>query len=183
MGLSHALLAALSQEALSGYDLARRFDGSLGYFWQASHQQIYRELARLSEQSLLSVKLQPQQKRPDRKVYCLTQADKEALVSWLQTQVQPPQQRDDLLVKLYAGRWTQPTQLIEELMHHQRLHQQKYETYRQIEQTYFADTSLSYADTCIKLTLDYGLAYEQNWIKWCEQALARLAAFAEQGSA
>ena len=28
-------------------DLAQRFDRSLGYFWHATHQQIYRELARM----------------------------------------------------------------------------------------------------------------------------------------
>jgi len=47
MSLPHALLTALTEHPGSGSDLASRFDRSIGYFWQATHQQIYRELARL----------------------------------------------------------------------------------------------------------------------------------------
>ena len=53
MSLSHALLAALSQQSATGYELAQHFDGSLGHFWKASHQQIYRDLAKLEAQGLV----------------------------------------------------------------------------------------------------------------------------------
>lgn len=175
MGLAQALLAALSREPLSGYDLTRRFDGSLGYFWQASHQQIYRELAKLADQQQLDVVIQPQEKRPDRKVYSLTPKGKAALVSWLQTSVQPAQTRDELLVKLYAGGWTSPEQLISELQTHCVYHQQKLQTYAEIAHHYFSqDQALPYAEQCMKLTLDYGIAYEKNWLHWCTEALRQL---------
>ena len=44
MALTHAILVALSEQSGSGYELARRFDRSIGYFWSATHQQIYRTL-------------------------------------------------------------------------------------------------------------------------------------------
>ena len=47
MSLPHALLTSLVERPASGLDLARRFDSSIGFFWAASHQQIYRELARM----------------------------------------------------------------------------------------------------------------------------------------
>ena len=47
MSLAHAVLTSLIEKSSSGYDLARRFDKSIGYFWHATHQQIYRELARM----------------------------------------------------------------------------------------------------------------------------------------
>ena len=47
MSLAHALLTSLQEKSSSGYDLARRFDKSIGFFWRATHQQIYRELARM----------------------------------------------------------------------------------------------------------------------------------------
>lgn len=179
MGLSQALLAALSTESLSGYDLTQRFDGSLGYFWQASHQQIYRELAKLSDKGLLQVTTQAQTKRPDRKLYTLTETGKQALRDWLMTSVQPPQLRDDLLVKLYAGRWTQPETLIQELKSHQAQRQQKLAIYQEIARQYFAEAALPYAEACIKLTLDYGIIYEQGWLQWCDQALAKLSEFSD----
>ena len=47
MSLPHARLTSLAERPGSGSELASRFDRSIGYFWQATHQQIYRELARL----------------------------------------------------------------------------------------------------------------------------------------
>ena len=44
MALPHAILVSLCEQAGSGYELARRFDRSIGYFWAATHQQIYRTL-------------------------------------------------------------------------------------------------------------------------------------------
>jgi DNA-binding PadR family transcriptional regulator len=41
MALAHAIMTALIEDDLSGYELARDFETSLGFFWQASHQQIY----------------------------------------------------------------------------------------------------------------------------------------------
>lgn len=49
MSTQHALLISLIEKPSSGYDLARRFDKSIGYFWHATHQQIYRELGRMAE--------------------------------------------------------------------------------------------------------------------------------------
>ena len=49
MSLRYAILASLGNRAQTGYEIARAFDRGVGYFWQASHQQIYRELGRLAE--------------------------------------------------------------------------------------------------------------------------------------
>ncbi|MCW2867763.1 MAG: PadR family transcriptional regulator, partial [Marmoricola sp.] len=47
MALEHALLVALSERPGTGIELARRFDRTIGFFWQATHQQIYRTLRRM----------------------------------------------------------------------------------------------------------------------------------------
>ena len=44
MALPHAILVSLCEQAGSGYELAHRFDRSIGFFWAATHQQIYRTL-------------------------------------------------------------------------------------------------------------------------------------------
>ncbi len=47
MSLKHSLLALLSREAKTGYELSKDVGGSTGFFWTATHQQIYRDLAEL----------------------------------------------------------------------------------------------------------------------------------------
>lgn len=59
MSLRHAILTALIEEPSSGLALTRRFDRSIGYFWQATHQQVYRELGKLEMEGLVPSIPQP----------------------------------------------------------------------------------------------------------------------------
>ena len=49
MALGDAILACLTERPMTGYELAKTFDASIGFFWKANHQQIYRELTRLRD--------------------------------------------------------------------------------------------------------------------------------------
>ncbi len=51
MALAHAIMTALLEDDLSGYELAGDFETSLSFFCQASHQQIYLELRKLADRS------------------------------------------------------------------------------------------------------------------------------------
>lgn len=69
MALEHAILVSLLEQPGSGYELARRFERSIGYFWTATHQQIYRVLKRMESGGWIDVREVPQQARPDKKEY------------------------------------------------------------------------------------------------------------------
>ncbi|GAH36833.1 unnamed protein product [marine sediment metagenome] len=58
-------------------------DHPMGFFWAAQMSQIYRELNKLEEQRLVKSEIEPQEKRPDRKVYQLTKEGREAFLNWL----------------------------------------------------------------------------------------------------
>ncbi len=83
MSLDYAILGFLNYQPFSGYDLKKAFDNSIRHFWYADQSQIYRTLARLTEQGLAEVKVVEQTDRPDRKVYSITPAGREALRGWL----------------------------------------------------------------------------------------------------
>ena len=83
MSLGNALLGLLNDKPMTGYDLKKIFDEAMGFFWAAQMSQIYRELNKLEEKGLVKSTIEPQEKRPDRKVYQLTQEGREAFLSWL----------------------------------------------------------------------------------------------------
>lgn len=83
MSLDYAILGFLNYHAYTGYDLKKIFDTSVRHFWAADQSQIYRTLARLTEQGLAEMEKVPQEDRPDRKVYTITEAGREALRTWL----------------------------------------------------------------------------------------------------
>jgi len=83
MSLGNALLGLLNDRPMAGYDLKKIFDDTIGFFWAAQMSQIYRELNKLEEKGLVKSTIEPQEKRPDRKVYQLTKEGREAFLSWL----------------------------------------------------------------------------------------------------
>ena len=83
MALPHAILVSLCEQSGSGYELARRFDRSIGYFWAATHQQIYRTLRSMEDDGWVHVDEIAQQGRPDKKVYDVTDAGRAELARWI----------------------------------------------------------------------------------------------------
>ncbi len=83
MALPHAILVSLCEQSGSGYELTRRFDRSIGYFWSATHQQIYRTLRTMEADGWVSATVVVQQGRPDKKVYTVSDAGRSELTRWI----------------------------------------------------------------------------------------------------
>jgi DNA-binding PadR family transcriptional regulator len=176
MALAHAILAALTDCPCSGYDLAKRFDGSVGFFWNATHQQIYRELTKLEEQNQIAAELVAQTHRPDKKIYAIAERGIQTLKTWIETPGSINLQKDELLVKIFAGSIVSPSTVIAELQHHRKLHLDRLDTYGQIATKYFVDpSSLTASQRCQFITLRQGIRMETEWLAWCEEAIALLS--------
>jgi DNA-binding PadR family transcriptional regulator len=180
MALSHAILTALSAGACSGYDLAKRFDGSVGFFWNASHQQIYRELTKLEESGYIEPTVIHQDNRPDKKNYLVTPAGQDYLRSWIAEPSTVAYPKDDLLVKLFAGDLVDREVIIAELEQHRVQHQDRLNTYYSIEQQIFPNLDKLVGVASLKenraqryqyLTLRQGIRLETAWLAWYAEAI------------
>lgn len=80
MSLRHALMGLLAVQPATGYELAQKFDASLGTAWHASHSQIYPELARLLEGGLIEVVGEGAR---NSRTYAVTDAGREEIRHWL----------------------------------------------------------------------------------------------------
>ena len=72
MALGDAILACLTERPMTGYELAKTFDASIGFYWKANHQQIYRELTRLRDRGHIQGCEVVQTGKPNKLVYTLT---------------------------------------------------------------------------------------------------------------
>lgn len=79
VALRDAVLAALLEGESSGYDLAKSFDASVANFWTATPQQLYRELERLAADGLIEARVVEQERRPNKRMFSLTDAGRAAL--------------------------------------------------------------------------------------------------------
>lgn len=182
MSLSYAILAILADAACSGYDLAKQFDGSVGYFWAASHQQIYRELTKLENKGWIEAELIAQEGRPNKKVFSLTALGRQEMVHWMGRPSKISRTKEEILVKLFAGHLVNPEVLITELRRYQAEHQQQLAVYEEIERAAFASLEqLPWSAKCQYLTLQQGLVYERGILDWCTDAIALLEAHQSSG--
>ena len=176
MALTHTILATLGDDAFSGYDLWKKFTECTNHYWQASQQQVYRELNKLESQGAIALEIVAQENRPDKKLYRITPIGKEILTKWIAETSEPMAIREDLLVKVLASHLVAPEVIIQELKRRQQIHQERLEACQRIEQEEYADLSqLSAAEKCVYLTLRRGIRYETEWVAWCDEAIATLA--------
>ncbi|WP_347566358.1 PadR family transcriptional regulator [Scytonema sp. UIC 10036] len=179
MSLSYAILSVLINAPSSGYDLAKRFnpsvEGSVGFFWSASFQQIYRELNRLEEKEWVQAESVQQENRPDKRIYTVTTLGKQQLCQWIAEPEDMALIKDELLVKLYAGHLVSCETIVAKLEAHRQKHQQRLAIYQEIKNQYFKDPQvLSNTLKFEYMTLLRGIHYETSWLAWCEEIVALL---------
>src|SRR4051794_34918207 len=102
MSLRHAVMAALLEGEASGYDLAKSFDASVANFWMATPQQLYRELDRMRAEGLVQARLVQQQRRPNKRLFSLTESGRQALHDFTAARPRPGAYRDELMIKVQA---------------------------------------------------------------------------------
>jgi DNA-binding PadR family transcriptional regulator len=176
VSLRDAVLAALLDGESSGYDLAKSFDASVANFWMATPQQLYRELDRLAEQGLIQARVVHQERRPNKRMFSLTEAGYEAIQEFTARAPKPCVIRDELAVKVLAAD-AGDTQAVRDFMV-ERLEWataklQRYERFRtRLLDGRSEDEYLTEAERMGPyLTLLRGISFEEENIRWAERAL------------
>ena len=178
MALGDAILACLTERPMTGYELAKTFDASIGFYWKANHQQIYRELTRLRDRGHIQGCEVVQTGKPNKLVYTLTPEGRAALRHWGARPSVPPSIKDDLLVRLYALDSVDIEPLRDDLMARLEYHRDRFARFERILNKRFPEGTASPADTGKLLGLRIGLRYERTVAEWCEEAIDALSAIA-----
>jgi len=167
MALEHAILVSLSERPAAGLDLARRFDRSIGFFWSATHQQIYKVLRRMEGDGWASSSAVPQQGRPDKKVYTVTALGREELRSWLVAPVPMERFRSEIAVKLRGASFGDRAAVLDNVREHLADHRIRLAHYEQLAASDFPHpSSLDDKRLDIYLVLRGGIRLEHFWVDW-----------------
>jgi DNA-binding PadR family transcriptional regulator len=171
MSIQHALLTSLLEKPSTGYDLARRFDKSIGYFWHASHQQIYRELGRMAEAGWIQASDDNEAGKRRRRLYRVLAPGEAELARWVSTPETDGDPARSLLIKLRAEAVIGPHGLDRELVRLMAEHRARLATYLDIEQRDFAAARMSTAQKLQHAVLRAGIVAEQGWLAWAAEVL------------
>jgi DNA-binding PadR family transcriptional regulator len=98
------LLALLAKEPAHGYELKTQLEQVFGEAYPSPNiGQIYVTLQRLERDGLVRSQDVVQTTRPNKRVYELTAAGREALAAWVDRPSEGPRIRDDFFMKLVLG--------------------------------------------------------------------------------
>jgi DNA-binding PadR family transcriptional regulator len=181
MALPHAILVSLCEQSGSGYELAHRFDRSIGYFWSATHQQIYRTLRAMEDDGWVSATLVVQRGRPDKKVYTVSGTGRAELARWI---AEPLTGRGgalsdtrtrDVAVKLRGAAYGDPAALRTQITALRVERAQLLDTYRGFEKRQFPEPSALRGSALHQyLVLRGGIRAEESTIDWLDEVTSAL---------
>lgn len=157
------LLGLLSEGERSGYDLLKRAERSVAYMWTPAKSHLYAVLPRLVDAGLAKRRNVRQQGRPDKQLYRLTSAGRDAARRWVESA--QPGSWDELLLKVFFARLASRGAVIRQL-----------EAARDEQQALLAEYESVRPKTRFgALTLRYGLALMPARITWLDDAIAELS--------
>lgn len=177
MSLDYAILGFLNYHPYSGYDLKKVFDISVRHFWPADQSQIYRTLARLMEQGYVDMEKIPQDDRPDRKVYHITEMGRTALLSWLSGMPPRGETRSAALVQVFFLGQLSDDEVLHRFESYAEILRMVLAQYDQIPshlRDIYADLPSEREHYFWLLTLDNGFRSTRANLEWVENVIAQI---------
>ena len=181
MALPHAILVSLCEQSGSGYELARRFDRSIGYFWAATHQQIYRTLRSMEDDGWVRVTPVVQQGRPDKKVYTVSDAGLAEMARWIAEPLSgrgssvADNRTRDIAIKVRGAAYGDVDAVRAQVAALRAERAELLDTYRGFEKRQFPNpTGLSGSALHQYLVLRGGIRAEESAIDWLDEVAAAL---------
>ena len=106
MSLRNARLALLTSAPMTGYDISRRFQSSVGHVWHAPDSQIYPELRKMEAEGLVEAEAVDDGGRGEKRLYHPTEAGLDSLRDWMRTPLKYALDRDPAHLKAAYFEWS-----------------------------------------------------------------------------
>ncbi len=170
----YAVLGLLSMGPMSGYDIKKKVEATLRYFWNESYGQIYPILKRLVADGLATQSVEEQSGKPDRHIYTLTSRGRQELQQWLSESAEPQVERIEILLKLSFGQQLPIPDNIQHVQHFRESQRKLYQELQALEKQMRLDHPDNPNLPYWLAAVSYGLHTKQALIHWCDETLIRL---------
>ena len=155
-----SLLGFLHDGPETGWDLVEAVEASVGYFWNVTRSQVYRELKTLAARGYVTAKRAGVR---DKVPYAITAAGKVAFAAWLPSEPGPEILRLPIFVTVFFGR-NLPPELLSRFLEKARVeHRDRLEQYRRMKAEGVTHDEFELS------TLELGILYEEAMVGWLEK--------------
>lgn len=118
MSLRYALLALLTAQPMTGYDLAKAFHSSVGHVWHAPDSQIYPQLKRMEAEGLIAGETVAWGLRGTKTQYDITDVGLAAFQQWMTEPLDYAREREPAHLRAAYFEWTDPATVRQQLEQH-----------------------------------------------------------------
>lgn len=168
---SFAILGLLTFGEMSGYDVGKLVNRTVGHFFSPAKSQIYSELRRLVGLGFATERKIQQEDRPNKRLYRITGEGEQALRQWLESvDVEPPVYKIPFLLKLFFAAHMPHETLIAQVKEELRQSREVLEGFEELEREMQDKDEMFFP----YLVLQAGLAHNRSQVDWAEKVLAEL---------
>lgn len=167
--IDYVILGLLSHEDLTGYEIKKRMDTSLKYFWGASYGSIYPALSDLVEQGLANKRNGAENKR-NKIIYSITEEGRRYLKEWLQVPAEKDELRYETLLKLFFGNEGGNLQAIAHIDAFQKKIEAELPYLIGVADTLRNNIDADDTHKYYLLTVEFGIKAYRAYLEWCEEA-------------
>ena len=176
MSLRYALLGFLNLGPMTGYDLKKQLDRSTQNFWHAGLNQIYPTLKKMEDEGWITSTVEPQEARPDRVVYRMSETGRQELLDWLAEPLSElPRGRHPGLLKLFFAGYLERDAALTQLRSQLELHRERLATHAETRAMIAAvaaqEPRLERSAVFWELVRDLGERNEHMYVEWLEGAI------------
>jgi len=162
------ILGLLSHEDLTGYDMKKRIDGAISFFWKGSFGNIYPALKDMENQALIT-KSDTSMGGREKTTYHITENGRNLLKDWLKEEQANNELKYETLLKLFfGGAESREVSLHNIEVFEEQLHRdlKVLKTYREnLDKASDAEDHIYYS-----LTVSFGIETYEAYLKWCAKA-------------
>jgi len=174
MSLKHGLMGLLSEKPMTGYDLDKLFNASVGFFWPAQYSQIYAELDKMEKKGWLTSQRVVQEDKPNKRIYTLTPAGKAEFLAWLSTTEVDLKSsfsiKSGFLMRLFFAGNSSKAQVLDMMRALREVCYDGRITYEKVKESIIEDGD----DDYVQLTALYGKMANETRLAWVEKAIAHI---------
>lgn len=163
------ILGLLSHEELTGYEIKKRMDTSLKYFWSASYGSIYPALNDLVNRGLATKREDTESKR-NKLIYTITESGRDYLKKWLTLPIEKDELRYETLLKLFFGKELGKEQAILHIEAFEKKIEEELPYLLQAEAILNQNMDDDSTHKYYLLTVEFGIKTYQTYLEWCKEA-------------
>ncbi len=162
------ILGLLFHENLTGYDIKKRIDGAISFFWKGSFGSIYPALSDMEKSGLVEKRREETKGRREKILYHITDKGIDSLKAWLNAEQAVNDLKYETQLKLYFGGAEDKDAAIKNIGHFEeqvRIDLAVLKAYKEnLEKVLDQKDHIYYY-----LTVTFGIDTYEAYLRWCRK--------------